>query len=236
MSLAGPSSEPQKLTIKPAVADRHQILELALKTFGLIIEERDESAMEELVSYRDRNFYLKGFLKMKDSPTDTNDNVSSKTTEYLLKIMNSSETYDPDLLEAMDLAMAHINRQNYEFCCPSTTQSLSGDLKTLEYFQAPADHPLVQSFLKLNGINGGNLSSRFFKIVPTAENLKTVKNDHSLFMKHYVRLLTFLPGKPLACDDITDDLVYKAGQFTAKVGMSLKVSTNHTVLENLVAG
>ena len=70
MSLANPSFGTQKLMIKLSIIDRHQILELALKTFGLIIEEGDESAMEELVSYRDRNFYLK------DWPTDVNENVS----------------------------------------------------------------------------------------------------------------------------------------------------------------
>ena len=208
----------QQFLIRPAITDKHEVLQLAWKHFGLIVEEGDASVIKELISFGDRNFYIKGFLKEKDRPRDESQNVCGNKKEYLLKVMHSCDTYNPDLLEAIDLAMAYISDQNNEYKCPWTMQSLSGDLKILADIEVPADYPHLQTLGIFNGEGERNSTDSFFKLVPGT------KNGYTLFMKHYVRLLTFLPGRPFPDGEVTDDLVYKAGQFTAKVRMSLKVN------------
>ena len=212
------SETKSRLLIRPAMGNKKEVVDMVWKIFGLQVSKEDQPKVNELISYDDRNFHLKGKL-LKSTNKD-----HTFPTEYLLKVMHSCETYNPDALKAIDLAMIHIDSQNAGFHCSKPIPSLSGEMESLEYIKVSGDLPERQNIIATYLRSQENARDPFLKLESQPGSGEAFSPDSwTLFMKHYFRLLTYLPGKPFPDGALTNDLLYKVGKFTAKVRIALKV-------------
>ncbi|XP_068882481.1 hydroxylysine kinase isoform X2 [Aphelocoma coerulescens] len=160
---SGNDCQPQTLT-KPTLGEK-EAAELVDRVFGLKV-----SWVRPLPSYDDQNFHVR---------------VSAEgTDEYVLKITNSEDSQEPDLIEAQTQAMMFLSAEGF----PSATPYLTKD--------------------------------------DTRPGSK----------KYMVRLLTYLPGTPVAKIATNAQILYEIGKLAARVDKVLSEKFQHPSVKSLHRG
>ncbi|KAI1235030.1 hypothetical protein IHE44_0002661, partial [Lamprotornis superbus] len=158
---------------KPTFGER-EAAELVDRVFGLKV-----SWIGSLPSYDDQNFHVR---------------VSAAgAEEYVLKITNSQDSQEPDLIEAQTRAMMLLSAEGF----PSATPYLTKD---------------------------GNIMS--------LESGDTRPGSK----KYMVRLLTYLPGTPVAKITTNAQLLYEIGRLAASVDKVLSEKFQHPTVKYLHRG
>ncbi|NWS73297.1 HYKK kinase, partial [Crotophaga sulcirostris] len=174
---SGSGCQPQALT-KPALSES-EAAELIDRVFGLKV-----SWIRPLPSYDDQNFHVR---------VSRNKEEAEGTDEYVLKITNSEDSQEPDLIEAQTQAMMFLNAEGF----PSATPYLTKD---------------------------GNIMS--------LESKDTGPGN----MKYMVRLLTYLPGTPVARIATNAQIFYEVGKLAARLDKALEEKFHHPSVKSLHRG
>ncbi|KAK2539530.1 hydroxylysine kinase [Columba livia] len=166
------SCQPQTLT-KPAL-DETEAAELVDRVFGLRV-----SWIALLPSYDDQNFHVR---VSRDGGAD----------EYVLKITNSEDSREPDLIEAQTRAMMFLSAEGFPSAMPQLTKD--GTIMSLE-----------------SASGCGN-------------------------KKYMVRLLTYLPGTPVAKIATNAQIFYEIGKLAASLDKALSEKFHHPSAKSLHRG
>ncbi|KFV61079.1 Hydroxylysine kinase, partial [Dryobates pubescens] len=163
---------------KPALGEK-EVTELIDRVFGLKV-----SWIRPLPSYDDQNFHV-GVLG--------NQGVSESADEYVLKITNSEDSQEPDLIEVQTQAMMFLSNEGFPSATPYLTKD--GNIMSLES----------------GGTGPGN-------------------------KKYMVRLLTYLPGIPVAKIATNAQIFYEIGQLAARLDKTLSEKFYHPSVKSLHRG
>ncbi|NWU46271.1 HYKK kinase, partial [Dromas ardeola] len=174
---SGNSCQPQSLT-KPALGEK-EAMELVDRVFGLKV-----FSIRPLPSYDDQNFHVR---------VSRNKGVAEGADEYVLKITNSEDSQEPDLIEAQTQAMMFLSAEGF----PSATPCLTKD---------------------------GNIMS--LEAGDTGPGNK----------KYMVRLLTYLPGVPVAKIATNAQILYEIGKLAASLDKALSERFHHPSVKSLHRG
>lgn len=117
---SGNDCQPQTLT-KPAFGEK-EAAELVDRVFGLKV-----SWVRSLPSYDDQNFHVRVSAEGAD--------------EYVLKITNSEDSQEPDLIEAQTQAMMFLSAEGFPSATPYLTKD--GNIMSLESGGEPLWAPLL---------------------------------------------------------------------------------------------
>ncbi|XP_041345639.1 hydroxylysine kinase isoform X3 [Pyrgilauda ruficollis] len=169
---SGNDCQPQTLT-KPTF-DEREAAELVDRVFGLKV-----SWIRSLPSYDDQNFHVRVSAEGAD--------------EYVLKITNSEDSQQPDLIEAQTQAMMFLSAEGFPSPTPYLTKD--GNIMSLES-------------------GGAGLGSK----------------------KYIVRLLTYLPGTPVAKISTNAQILYEIGRLAASVDKVLSAKFQHPSVKSLHRG
>ncbi|XP_054244012.1 hydroxylysine kinase [Indicator indicator] len=160
---------------KPALGEK-EVTELIDRVFGLKV-----SWIRPLPSYNDQNFHV---------GVSGSRGVSESDDEYVLKITNSEDSQEPDLIEVQTQAMMFLSNEGF----PSATPYLTKDGNTMS--------------LESGGAGPGN-------------------------KKYMVRLLTYLPGTPVAKIATNAQIFYEIGQLAARLDKALSEKFYHPSVKSL---
>ncbi|KFV03468.1 Hydroxylysine kinase, partial [Tauraco erythrolophus] len=174
---SGSNCQPQTLT-KPALGEK-EAMELVERVFGLEV-----SWIGPLPSYDDQNFHVR---------VSRNSGAAEGADEYVLKITNSEDSQESDLIEAQTRAMMLLNAEGF----PSPTPYLTRD---------------------------GNIMS--------LESGDTGPGNK----KYMVRLLTYLPGTPVAKIATNAQILYEIGKLAASLDKALAEKFHHPSVKSLHRG
>ncbi|NXM76906.1 HYKK kinase, partial [Serilophus lunatus] len=174
---AGSDCRPQTFT-KPALGEK-EAAELVDRVFGLKV-----SWLRLLPSYDDQNFHVR---------VSTNSGAAGGAEEFVLKITNSEDSREPELIEVQTQAMMFLGAEGFPSATPHLTKD--GHIMSLE-----------------SGDTG-------------SENRK--------FM---VRLLTYLPGTPVAKITPTTELLFEIGKLAASLDKALAEKFHHPSVKSLHRG
>ncbi|XP_065703620.1 hydroxylysine kinase isoform X1 [Patagioenas fasciata] len=166
---SGNGCQPQTLT-KPALGET-EAAELVDRVFGLKV-----SWIGPLPSYDDQNFHVR---VSRDGGAD----------EYVLKITNSEDSREPDLIEAQTRAMMFLSAEGFPSASPRLTKD--GTIMSLE-----------------SASGCGN-------------------------KKYMVRLLTYLPGTPVAKIATNAQIFYEIGKLAASLDKALTEKFHHPSTKSL---
>ncbi|NWT43388.1 HYKK kinase, partial [Chroicocephalus maculipennis] len=133
------------------------------------------SGIRPLPSYDDQNFHVR---------VSRNKGAAEGADEYVLKITNSEDSQEPDLIEAQTQAMMFLSAEGF----PSATPCLTKD---------------------------GNIMS--LEAGDTGPGNK----------KYMVRLLTYLPGMPVAKIATNAQILYEIGKLAASLDKALSEKFHH---------
>ncbi|NXS14346.1 HYKK kinase, partial [Neodrepanis coruscans] len=174
---AGNDCPPQTLA-RPALGEK-EAAELVERVFGLKV-----SWLRPLPSYDDQNFHV---------CVSTKSGAAEGADEFVLKITNSEDSQEPELIEVQTQAMMFLGAQGF----PSATAYLTkdGHIMSLE--------------------SGG-----------TGPEKK----------QHMVRLLTYLPGTPVAKIAPSAQLLFEIGQLAARLDKTLAEKFHHPSVQSLHRG
>ncbi|NXA09787.1 HYKK kinase, partial [Sapayoa aenigma] len=171
---AGDDCRPQTLT-KPALGEK-EAAELVDRVFGLKV-----SWLRPLPSYDDQNFHV---------------GVSTKhgaADEYVLKITNSGDSREPELIEVQTRAMMFLGAEGFPSATPCLTKD--GTIMSLESGDAAPENK-----------------------------------------KYMVRLLSYLPGTPVAKTGTTAQLLFEIGKLAASLDKALAEKFHHPSVKRLHRG
>ncbi|XP_027513475.1 hydroxylysine kinase isoform X2 [Corapipo altera] len=157
---SGNDCPPQTFT-KPALSEK-EAAELVDRVFGLNV-----SWLRPLPSYDDQNFHV---------CVSGNSNGAEGAHEYVLKITNTADSQEPELIQVQTQAMMFLSAEGF----PSATPYLTKD----------------GSIMSLESADPGN-------------------------KKHMVRLLSYLPGTPVAKIATNAQLLYEVGKLAASLDKAL---------------
>uniref|UniRef100_A0A8C3VBI8 Hydroxylysine kinase n=1 Tax=Catharus ustulatus TaxID=91951 RepID=A0A8C3VBI8_CATUS len=160
---SGNDCQPQTLS-KPALGEG-EAAELVGRVFGLKV-----SWISPLPSYDDQNFHVRV--------------AAAGAEDYVLKITNSEDSQEPELIEAQTRAMMLLRAEGF----PSATPCLTKD-----------------------GTRPGS-------------------------KKYMVRLLTYLPGTPVAKITTNAQILYEIGRLAASVDKVLSEKFQHPSVKSLHRG
>ncbi|XP_068000206.1 hydroxylysine kinase isoform X2 [Melanerpes formicivorus] len=163
---------------KPALGEK-EVTELIDRVFGLKV-----SWIRPLPSYDDQNFHV---------GVSGNQGVSESADEYVLKITNSEDSQEPDLIEVQTQAMMFLSNEGFPSATPYLTKD--GNIMSLES----------------GGTGPGN-------------------------KKYMVRLLTYLPGIPVAKIATNAQIFYEIGQLAARLDKTLSEKFCHPSVKSLHRG
>ncbi|NWS97822.1 HYKK kinase, partial [Mionectes macconnelli] len=172
---SGNGCQPQTFT-KPALSEK-EATELVDRVFGLKV-----SWLRPLPSYDDQNFHV---------CVSGNSSGAEGADEYVLKITNSEDSREPDLIQVQTQAMMFLNAEGF----PSATPYLTKD----------------GSIMSLESGDTGN-------------------------KKHMVRLLTYLPGTPVAKIATNAQILYDIGKLAASLDKALAEKFRHPSVKSLHRG
>nr|XP_033787735.1 hydroxylysine kinase isoform X2 [Geotrypetes seraphini]XP_033787736.1 hydroxylysine kinase isoform X2 [Geotrypetes seraphini]XP_033787737.1 hydroxylysine kinase isoform X2 [Geotrypetes seraphini]XP_033787738.1 hydroxylysine kinase isoform X2 [Geotrypetes seraphini] len=147
--------------------------------FGLKV-----SKIKSLPSYDDQNFLVKTLSN------ETSNNIA----EYVLKITNSTDSQNADLIELQTCAMMFLKEEGF----PTATT-------------VPTKHDNTMS-------------------------LESVDSGSGVKQQYLVRLLTFLPGIPIANITTDPDILYEVGKLAAKIDKTLEEKFHHPLKKKLERG
>ncbi|KAM6195810.1 hydroxylysine kinase isoform 4-T4 [Sarcoramphus papa] len=174
---SGDDCQPQIFT-KPALGEK-EVTELVDRVFGLKVVW-----IRLLPSYDDQNFHVR---------VSRNKDVAEDADEYVLKITNSEDSQEPDLIEAQTQAMMFLSAEGFPSATPYLTKD--GNVMSLE-----------------SGDTGpGN-------------------------KKYMVRLLTYLPGTPVAKIATNTQIFYEIGKLAARLDKALSEKFHHPSVKSLHRG
>ncbi|KAM6058176.1 hydroxylysine kinase isoform 1-T2 [Chlamydotis macqueenii] len=174
---SGNDRQPQMFT-KPALGEKEAV-ELVDRVFGLKV-----CWIGPLPSYDDQNFHVR---------ISRNKGAAEGADEYVLKITNSEDSQEPDLIEAQTQAMMFLNAEGFPSATPHLTKD--GNIMSLE---------------------SGD---------PGAGN-----------KKYMVRLLTYLPGTPVAKIAANTQILYEIGKLAASLDKALSEKFHHPSVKSLHRG
>ncbi|NXY83818.1 HYKK kinase, partial [Alcedo cyanopectus] len=174
---SGNDSRAQTLT-KPALGEQ-EVTALVARVFGLKV-----SWIRPLPSYDDQNFHVQ--VSRKEGEAEGAD-------EYVLKITNSEDSQEPDLIEAQTQAMMLLSTEGFPAATPYLTKD--GNVMALES----------------GGTGLGN-------------------------KKYMVRLLTYLPGIPVAKIATNAQILYEIGKLAASLDKALTEKFHHPSAKSLHRG
>ncbi|KYO21326.1 hydroxylysine kinase [Alligator mississippiensis] len=174
---SGDNQQLQTLT-KPALHEKEAI-ELTERVFGLKVSE-----IRALPSYDDQNFHVR--VTRKEGTADCAD-------DYVLKIINSEDSQNPELIEVQTRIMMFLNAEGFPSAVPHLTKD--GNIMSLE------------------SIGTGSLTK-----------------------KYMVRLLTYLPGTPLAKCPTNPQILYEIGKLAARLDRVLSEKFHHPSVKSLHRG
>ncbi|XP_062439900.1 hydroxylysine kinase [Rhea pennata] len=163
---------------KPAFGEK-EAAELVDRVFGLKV-----SWVGPLPSYDDQNFHVR---------VSGGAGAPGGAEEYVLKITNSEDSQEPDLIEAQTQAMMFLSAEGF----PSATPYLTKDGNIMS--------------LVSGGAGSGN-------------------------KKYMVRLLTYLPGTPVAKIAINRQILYEIGKLAASLDKALSEKFHHPSVKSLHRG
>ncbi|KFO74155.1 Hydroxylysine kinase, partial [Cuculus canorus] len=169
--------QPQALT-KPALGET-EAAELVDRVFGLKV-----SWIRPLPSYDDQNFHVR-VSRNKDAVQDAE--------EYVLKITNSEDSQEPDLIEVQTQAMMFLSTEGFPAATPYLTKN--GNIMSLES----------------GDCRSGN-------------------------KKFIIRLLTYLPGTPVAKIATNAEILYEIGKLAASLDKALAEKFHHPSAKSLHRG
>ena len=106
--------------IRPVV-DVQKAIGLACSLYGLSISY--PSLVKELVSYDDRNFYMKGTLM------DHENGLQTSECEFVLKILNHVDSENISFVNAQNEVMLYFKKQG--FTCQVPLRALNGEYATI---------------------------------------------------------------------------------------------------------
>ncbi|XP_037251582.1 hydroxylysine kinase [Falco biarmicus] len=171
------SGRPQSRS-KPALGER-EAAALVERVFGLTV-----SWVQPLPSYDDQNFHVR---------VGRSEDAAEGAGEYVLKITNSEDSQEPELIEAQTRAMMFLSAEGFPSATPRLTRD--GNIMSLE--------------------SGG-----------TAPGNK----------KYMVRLLTYLPGTPVAKIATNAQILYEIGKLAASLDKALSEKFHHPSVKSLHRG
>ncbi|NXP26011.1 HYKK kinase, partial [Scytalopus superciliaris] len=174
---SGNDCRPQTLT-KPALSEK-AAAELVDRVFGLKV-----SWLRPLPSYDDQNFHVRVLRQGAGA---------EGADEYVLKITNSEDSQEPELIQVQTQAMMFLSAEGFPSATPHLTKD--GNMMSLESGDAGA----------------GNT-------------------------KYMVRLLTYLPGTPVAKVATNAQLLYEVGKLAASLDKALAEKFHHPSLKSLHRG
>ncbi|NXN47996.1 HYKK kinase, partial [Rhinoptilus africanus] len=174
---SGKNCQPQSLT-KPALGEK-AAMELVDRVFGLKV-----FWIRPLPSYDDQNFHVR---------VSRDKGAAEGADEFVLKITNSEDSQEPDLIEAQTQAMMFLSAEGF----PSATPCLTKD---------------------------GNIMS--LEAGDTGPGNK----------KYMVRLLTYLPGVPVAKIATNAQILYEIGKLAASLDKALSEKFHHPSVKSLHRG
>ncbi|KFP87585.1 Hydroxylysine kinase, partial [Acanthisitta chloris] len=174
---SGNEHRPQTFT-KPALGEK-EAAELVDRVFGLKV-----SWIRPLPSYDDQNFHVH---------VSRNDAVAEGAEEYVLKITNSEDSQEPDLIEVQTRAMMFLSAEGFPSATPYLTKD--GNIMSLELGDAGSEHK-----------------------------------------KYMVRLLTYLPGTPVAKIATNTQILYEIGRLAASMDKALAEKFHHPSVKSLHRG
>ncbi|NXC40498.1 HYKK kinase, partial [Penelope pileata] len=163
---------------KPAFGEE-EAAELVHRVFGLRV-----TRVQPLPSYDDQNFHV-------SVPRGSGE--AEGADEYVLKITNSEDSREPDLIEAQTRAMVFLSAEGFPAATPHLTKD--GNIMSLE----------------AGGSAPGN-------------------------KKYMVRLLTYLPGIPVAKIAATTQVLYEIGKLAASLDKALTEKFHHPSIKSLHRG
>ena len=123
------SQSPFKM-IKPFVTREHAI-SLASEIFNLDIDSSSQSTVKELVSYDDRNFYVRA----------TKEGIER---EYVLKVSNREDSEYEGLLEELNTVILHLVKGGIPCSVPQRT-ALGKCLELRQFVATPESHPVKRA-------------------------------------------------------------------------------------------
>ena len=121
------------LILKRPLVDKTQAAELARQLFGFHVSS--PKLVKELVSYDDRNFYLKGTFKLPEETRNSEDPATNdaakpaKEEEFVLKVLNRIDSALNGLVDAQNEMMLFLNQNGVECSCP--VKSLDGNYNVM---------------------------------------------------------------------------------------------------------
>ncbi|NXI62911.1 HYKK kinase, partial [Anseranas semipalmata] len=178
---SGNECQPQTLS-KPAFGEK-EVTELVDRVFGLKV-----LWIRPLPSYDDQNFHVR---------VSRNKGEAEGADEYVLKITNSEDSQEPDLIEAQTQAMIFLSAEGFPSATPYLTKD--GNIMSLEP----------------RGSGPGN-------------------------KKYMVRLLTYLPGTPIAKIAAkiaaNTQIFYEIGKLAASLDKALSEKFHHPSVKSLHRG
>ncbi|NXP10012.1 HYKK kinase, partial [Thinocorus orbignyianus] len=174
---SGNDCKPQTLT-KPALGEE-EAMELVDRVFGLKV-----SWIGPLPSYDDQNFHVR---------VSRNKGAAEGADEYVLKITNSADSQEPELIEVQTRAMMFLSTEGFPSATPYLTKD--GNIMALESGGAGPGH-----------------------------------------RKHMVRLLTYLPGVPVAKIAANAQILYQVGKLAAGLDKALSEKFHHPSVKSLHRG
>ncbi|XP_078286069.1 hydroxylysine kinase-like [Rhinoraja longicauda] len=161
--------------ISPSLSEA-QVMELVGRLYGLKV-----SKVHPLPSYIDQNFHV-----MVRESQEGGDHVEG----YILKVLNTVDSQDADLVEAQTRVMMFLNQKGFPTAAPIPT--IDGKIMSLETIEQGT--------------------------------------DYKQFM---IRLLTYLPGVPLAKFTLDHQICYKLGRTIAQVDKALHKGFYHPTVKSL---
>ncbi|KAM6308299.1 hydroxylysine kinase [Aegotheles albertisi] len=174
---SGSDCQPQALT-KPALGEK-EAMELVERVFGLKV-----SWIRSLPSYDDQNFHV---------CVSRSEGAAEGADEYVLKITNSEDSQEPDLIEVQTQAMMFLRGEGFPSATPYLTKD--GNIMSLES----------------GDIGPGN-------------------------KKYMIRLLTYLPGTPVAKIATNPQILYEIGKLAASMDKALSEKFHHPSVKSLHRG
>ncbi|NXK52832.1 HYKK kinase, partial [Chauna torquata] len=174
---SGNECQPQTFT-KPVFGEK-EVTELVDRVFGLKV-----LWIRPLPSYDDQNFHVS---------VSRNEGEAEGADEYVLKITNSEDSQQPDLIEAQTQAMMFLSAEGFPSATPYLTKD--GNIMSLEP----------------GGSGPGN-------------------------KKYMVRLLTYLPGTPVAKIAANTQIFYEIGKLAASLDKALSEKFHHPSVKSLHRG
>lgn len=175
----------------------HQAVVMATRLFDLQV-----TAVEDLSSFDDKNFYLRGTLRAQEER-----NVLSSNKEFILKIANEVDSSDECFIATQLGVLTFLNVRGFK--CSTPVPSVLGTSYVM--CKIPRrDYPGVIA-LETNEEHNA------------AEIYNGEAYSEDVFIVCAVRLLNYVPGKVLKQTSLSNKVLFEVGKAVGRMNRELKV-------------